>query len=75
MQTRIQSLLEAKINLLASYPVTWIAYVWLAPLLFGVKVEHKQAVGFIIMFSVLSVIRQYAIRRVFVFLEKRREKL
>jgi len=71
-QTKLASFFEANINLIVSYPITWAAYVWIAPTLLGIQVEHKQAFGLIMMFSVISVIRQFVLRRVFNFFEKRR---
>lgn len=65
MQTKLHSLLEAKANLILSYPITWAIYVWVLPWLFGVHLSGKQATSFIVVFSLSSVLRQYAIRRLF----------
>ena len=73
MQSRWNSLLEAKLNLVLPYPITWAIYVWVIPWMFYVRVNSKQATGFIVVFSASSLIRQYALRRFFVHLEKRKK--
>jgi len=59
MQSRWESLVEAKVNLAVGFGVAWVANVYVAPLL-GVRMTGTQGVAMVVMFSVISLIRQYA---------------
>jgi hypothetical protein len=72
MQSRWESLVEAKVNLAVGFGVAWVANVYVAPLL-GVRMTGTQGVAMVVMFSVISLIRQYALRRLFNHLHSRRE--
>lgn len=65
MQTRLQSIIEANVNLMVGFGISWAANVWVVPSLFGVAMSAKQGFGMVVLFSVLSLIRQYVLRRVF----------
>jgi hypothetical protein len=45
--------------------LAWVGNVYLAPILFNVHMNRKQGAGVVLMFTVLSLIRQYVLRRVF----------
>jgi hypothetical protein len=71
MQTRLQSVLEAKLNLLVGFGASWATNVWVVPWLFGVQMNAKQGLGIVVLFSVISLIRQYSLRRLFNYWEQR----
>lgn len=73
MQTRLESLLEAKVNLAVGFGIAWFTNVYLAPWLLGVHMSGKQGFGMVVLFSVLSLIRQYTLRRVFETMGRRRK--
>lgn len=73
-QSRIGSLLEAHVNLVASYPITWMLYAWVIPPLFHMPVSKSQSLGLTVLFSVASFVRQFALRRFFVWWEKSRSR-
>ena len=64
-QTRLQSFVEAKVNLLVGFGLSWAVNVWVVPPLFGVQMNAKQGLGVVLLFSVLSIVRQYTLRRLF----------
>jgi hypothetical protein len=71
MQKKLHSLAEANVNLIVGYPITWAIYAYLIPWIFHVRIEAKQAFGFIVLFSASSLIRQYVVRRIFNAMERR----
>lgn len=71
MQSKLWSSAEAVANLIVGYPLTFVVYVWLAPALLGVHVTPSQGIGLVVLFTAVSFIRQYALRRAFVMIERR----
>ena len=63
-QTRLGSLIEAGVNILIGY---WINFLgnWLILPLFGFNVTFVQNLQIGLLFTVISVARQYAVRRWF----------
>lgn len=64
MQKRWHSIVEANANLITSYPVTYAMYVWVLPH-FGYNFSKEQGLELTLIFSGVSLLRQYAIRRLF----------
>lgn len=64
MQTRKQSLLEAVTNVKVGYGLA-VAMQLLAFPIFGLSVTVPQSLGIAVLFSGLSVIRAYVLRRLF----------
>lgn len=71
MQSRWQSLLEAKINLVLGFALSWAMYRWGFSWLFGISVSGTQAAGFTGVFALMSVVRVYFVRRLFVWIEEK----
>lgn len=71
-QNRIGSLLESNLNLAASYPLTYVMYAFVLPY-FGYKFTKGNALFLTVVFSLVSLIRQYAIRRCFEYLQDRKK--
>jgi hypothetical protein len=65
-------MLEANANLVASYPITWALYAWVIPPLFHMPVSKTQSLGLTVLFSAASFVRQFMLRRIFVWWEKKR---
>ena len=64
MQTRTQSLIEACTNVVVGYAINCCANLVVLPALgFGVSVG--QACGLGLIFTVISIVRSYCLRRVF----------
>lgn len=70
MQSKLVSVIESSTNLLVGYPLTIFTYLVLAPLILGVHVTPSQSVGLTILFTLVSFVRQYLVRRAFVMIEK-----
>lgn len=64
MQTRSQSMLEATANVLVGYSVSVIANLAVLPA-WGFKVSAMDAMGIGLVFTLISWIRSYALRRLF----------
>lgn len=71
MQSKLGSTAEALVNLIVGYPLTFVAYVWLAPALLGVRVTPSQSMGLVVLFTAISFLRQYTLRRIFIMIESR----
>ena len=63
-QSKWRSLLEAKINIVIGIGVTWSTYLVILPL-FGIHADHTQIAGLVVVFTGVSVARQYLLRRAF----------
>ena len=63
-QTRLGSLIEAIVNVVIGFLINWIANLLILPL-FGFDVTPAQAFHMGLLFTVISVVRSYVIRRWF----------
>ena len=63
-QSRMESLVEAKVNTAIGMVVSYLLGMWLYPK-FGFNVTPAQNITIMVIFTVVSVIRSYAIRRLF----------
>jgi hypothetical protein len=64
MQTRIHSFIEACLNVLIGYGIALTAQIIVFPW-FGIKVSLGQNIQIGIIFTVVSLIRSYCLRRLF----------
>ena len=64
MQTRIQSFLEANFNTFSGTLINWTAGMVIYPL-FGLSVSMLDVTGITLCFTLLSVARNYCVRRFF----------
>jgi hypothetical protein len=63
-QTRLGSLIESWANVAIGFAINWTANMLIFPL-FGFNITAGQAFHVGIIFTVISVVRSYALRRVF----------
>lgn len=63
-QTRLGSWLEAWANILVGFGVNWTANMLIFPL-FGFNITAVQAFHVGLIFTVISLLRSYALRRIF----------
>jgi hypothetical protein len=63
-QTRLGSLIEALANVVIGFGINWTANMLILPI-FGFHVTGGQAFGIGVFFTVISVVRSYALRRWF----------
>jgi hypothetical protein len=63
-QTRLESLYEAWINIAIGFGINFVANLTILPL-FGFNVTVMQNLGIGVLFTIVSVARQYVIRRWF----------
>jgi hypothetical protein len=63
-QTRLGSFIESWANVAIGFAINWCANMLILPL-FGFHVTGAQAFGIGVIFTVISVVRSYALRRVF----------
>lgn len=69
-QTRKHSLLEAILNTGSAYVLSLCVAMWLYPY-FGFPVTFAQANGITMIFTALSLVRNYVVRRIGVWLQGR----
>lgn len=67
-QSRRMSLLEAKANAIIGLAVSWVFTFFALPL-FGFEPSAADATAITACYFLLSVVRAYAIRRIFVYLD------
>jgi hypothetical protein len=70
-QTRTMSLVEAIVSILVGFGISLLAQWFFLPLL-GVTVDFKQNLVFALIMTVISIARQYGMRRIFEALHIRR---
>ena len=63
-QTKLGSFVEAWTNIAIGFAINWTANMLVLPL-FGFNVTGAQAFGIGIVFTVISLVRQYVLRRWF----------
>ena len=63
-QTRLGSLIEVLFNIAIGFAVNWVANIYILPL-YGFQVTGSQAFSMGLIFTVISVVRSYVIRRWF----------
>lgn len=64
MQTRLGSWLEAWANILIGFGINWLANLLVFPL-FGFAITPIQAFHVGLIFTAISLVRSYALRRIF----------
>jgi len=70
MQTRLQSLLEAGVNVLLGYGIALGAQLAVFPL-FNIHIPMASNIAIGIIFTLVSLVRSYALRRLFNWLHSR----
>lgn len=63
-QSKLESFVEAKVNMLVGMLVSYILGLIVYPI-FGFNVTHTQNLTIMVIFTLASLIRTYAIRRIF----------
>ena len=69
MQSRKQSAVEAVTNLAVGYAVAWLLTFTVLPA-FGLNPTPGETTAISLIFTVASVVRSYALRRAFVWIER-----
>jgi hypothetical protein len=64
MQTRLMSLIEAITNVVVGLIVSLVTQLLVFPL-YGIEVSFSANVQIMLIFTVVSIVRSYALRRVF----------
>ena len=64
MQSRLGSILEAWANILVGFGINWTANMLVFPL-FGFNITAGQAFHVGLIFTAISLVRSYALRRIF----------
>lgn len=64
MQTRIQSFIESFINVAIGYGVALVSQILVFPL-FGINIPMERNLLIGAIFTVISIVRSYVVRRVF----------
>lgn len=64
MQTRLESFIEANVNTFVGFLVSWITAYFVLPL-FGMKKSVVSSFEITVIFTFLSIARNYIIRRIF----------
>jgi hypothetical protein len=62
-QTRLDSAIEAAINILIGFLISWAFWVWFVDPLLGINSSTRQCFLITVLFTLLSFFRQYFIRR------------
>ncbi len=70
MQSRRWSIIEAVTNTVVSFIVAWALYYTLIPWLFGFHIDPIQSAGMVLVFNIVSLVRQFLLRRMFNLLER-----
>lgn len=70
-QSRIQSLVETTVSTAVGFGISWVATLVVLPL-FGHRPTVADGFGITVFFTVISLVRGYALRRLFNHLHKER---
>lgn len=64
-QSKLMSFVEALTNLVVAFVISCAAQYYIVPLITGKQFTLSQSAWIVVMFTVLSLIRQYLLRRLF----------
>ena len=70
MQTHLGSLVETAVNYTSGFALAWLTSMYVLPR-FGFPVTQGQGFWITTIFTVISVVRSYACRRLFNYLQSR----
>ena len=73
MQTRIGSLVESLLNILVGFSIALASYMLIMPL-YGIHTSFKTDLAITFWFTLVSVIRSYALRRMFNYFHQKNAK-
>ena len=65
MQSKKHSLIESNVNTFTGFVVSWILMYFIVPLLWDIEVTVTTSLGIVLLFTFVSIIRNYIIRRLF----------
>lgn len=65
MQSRFDSLMEALTNIVIGLVISTVANHWVLPAILGVRMTLGQNVAISVIFTAISLIRSYTLRRLF----------
>lgn len=64
-QTRRESMIEATVSTLIGFGISYFAWIWIVAPLFGLPITHGVNFAITCIFTVVSLIRGYGVRRLF----------
>ena len=65
MQTKLGSFIESLLNTASGFLLSYLSWVFVLPLLFGIKTSPTTGIGVTAFYTVLSIGRCYVWRRIF----------
>jgi hypothetical protein len=65
MQSRVDSFMEAATNTVIGLVISTIANYFVIPAVLGVRMSHAQNIALASIFTVISIVRSYTLRRAF----------
>lgn len=64
MQTKLQSLFESICTVAIGFVIAWVVQLIVFPI-YGIHVDHRTHLEIVVIFTVVSIIRSYFVRRLF----------
>lgn len=64
MQTKLQSFTESVFTVAIGFVVAWVVQLVVFPL-YGIHIDHSTHLEIVLIFTVVSIIRSYFVRRLF----------
>jgi hypothetical protein len=65
MQSKFESILESILNTMSAYVISTLVYYYLIPIIIDIKPNFVEANITVIVFTIISIVRNYIWRRVF----------
>lgn len=65
MQSKRMSLIESLTNTAAGFIISFLIWLFLVPVLFGIETRAAQGIGMTLLFTASSIFRGYVVRRIF----------
>ena len=63
-QSRLQSFSETLVTVFSGFLLAWAVWIWVMPWL-GFHASYAESFGITVLFTVVSIIRSYVVRRAF----------
>jgi len=65
-QSKLESFIESMMNTLSGFVISWMAWAFVVAPLFGLPVDMTQSFWITVVFTFISLGRNYMVRRIFV---------
>ncbi len=64
-QSKLESFVETTLNIGSGFILSLLTWIFIVPIIFGITSDFSQSIGITILFTIVSLTRNYIWRRIF----------